>query len=1449
MPSGSMEGSGNVVPVTQPAALPVPKPGDHKSLNEAMHSATICATRRILVDRLHSVRFDQKQVYEHLQEHFEAIKADLERCRKTYGDIWDGQDADIETVCDAFKWYSAQASLPPGVQDQAKDLCDQWSSRLPTGLAAAMRDESGTYDACSFWIEAERRWPQDPRADSVLKRFARTKEAQHSWSSISSTVEQRRGAVRELLQDHGIVKDCVIWVEEPKTEGGKTKLQGCWKPAASFLSGSTPEAQGSQEKQTRLVENAVELAVFSEHGELLLCIPLHEAGVAVNTTEAHGLYLRRKPAGSSSEAPYPAVSLGSSRSDYANRAPGDSGSDSELTAEQQKTEKSFKVLHRKHLAKAAKNRKLGERGCAVFLEAQDAPFTLMLLRKKTFKLEQMYIPNPDPFVCCRILCKACDDTSPDAAPHLFCTTLGECLSTLAQRKEQVSFMWADYCGTVENYPQNDLPFFFEKRLPAQDCVLAVTYSYRGGKAYKNDICGDKKEGERYGKASVEQTARNVSQTFGFTSGTMYVTPNAYSARSKVYPKLRPSRRYQLREIELTESAAPGTTKERLARRLYVGIGGHQMFFMPFSVHSKIGSDPRSVLEHMVAEHGREKMEELLHSIRESPLLPGPCSVLRAATDETVRIDGHMLELLLTAALKDQMRPLEASVFKTILSANTLPLSEAHLDESYKPLPSAPCLRALSHADWNAFVARSTDPQSFKPLGVLTFEFKNKAGTKGKAGTVEREYWFQDVSEDVQPDKRFVVLHLHFAGMAEEYERYKLLGRADAANPALGKVTSLNVRHGMLAKELAECANRENFQQDHVCRRLFVAKEKLKLNPYLGGFPPHPGQRAPAREWDQPKDAWKDHHGQQGQIPCLANAVDAATAATDINQHLKLPAVLRALGDCEKPFDPSLKPFVRLLLDQADQALNPDRSADTFEALVSTQQLDGLLTGGGHGSSAPPAAQPVPGSALPEARDVALWQQAAVAIGVKTGDNVQLKGSGFVIDVCTGVICTCEHVLRKMEAIAGARLHEVLTIGIGSPIQWKFRAAPLFRSPHDGGMDLAVLRVIDPLDLGAQQHPAWLRALPLGDSDDVGSCDQIQKLGYGQADTSRGLTAFPVRGNLSGREDCWLKTDLTVLAGDSGGPVLDCNGMVIGWCISSEMDQVRGGFGKVAAGCNLLRPINDLKRALLCHPLSESLHAVDCPGEDIVGGQRDGIIPAVRRIPKESATAAAVAAATAAAAQMMRQQSAEYAEREVARKRKDLEEAEQAAQEKRQRANQGMNAPTQEPHAFAMPFSEAGPSGVGSLPPATSSTLAGAQSIAEPQDNKRQKADADTQKRKEADEAEEHARQKRQAVEQAVQPGVQQGAASSSAQRERPSAEQQGADAKRPRPNESTMAPGPKWHLFLSHSAPRQASNPRTPHSHHNFPLHVQPNATATQRRSRRCCTTRWRKRATSAGST
>ena len=70
--------------------------------------------------------------------------------------------------------------------------------------------------------------------------------------------------------------------------------------------------------------------------------------------------------------------------------------------------------------------------------------------------------------------------------------------------------------------------------------------------------------------------------------------------------------------------------------------------------------------------------------------------------ECLDIDGHLLELLLTAALKVQLRPLDASVFSTILSATTLPLSEAHLDE---PLGVVVRVTPVAHPRCDAIDAR------------------------------------------------------------------------------------------------------------------------------------------------------------------------------------------------------------------------------------------------------------------------------------------------------------------------------------------------------------------------------------------------------------------------------------------------------------------------------------------------------------------------------------------------------------------------------------------------------------------------------------------------------------------------------------------------------------------------------------------------------------------------
>jgi hypothetical protein len=133
---------------------------------------------------------------------------------------------------------------------------------------------------------------------------------------------------------------------------------------------------------------------------------------------------------------------------------------------------------------------------------------------------QIHIPNWDPLVCCRIVWALHAHSHAAAHAHVYCATLEQCLRALDEKRVRVSFLWADYCSTVETYPRKDLPYFFQAKLPVDKCLLAVTYSYRGGNDYKNKIDGEKNAGKWYGKATAEQTGRNIEQTFGFTNNTM-----------------------------------------------------------------------------------------------------------------------------------------------------------------------------------------------------------------------------------------------------------------------------------------------------------------------------------------------------------------------------------------------------------------------------------------------------------------------------------------------------------------------------------------------------------------------------------------------------------------------------------------------------------------------------------------------------------------------------------------------------------------------------------------------------------------------------------------------------------------------------------------------------------------------------------------------------------------
>lgn len=212
----------------------------------------------------------------------------------------------------------------------------------------------------------------------------------------------------------------------------------------------------------------------------------------------------------------------------------------------------------------------------------------------------------------------------------------------------------------------------------------------------------------------------------------------------------------------------------------------------------------------------------------------------------------------------------------------------------------------------------------------------------------------------------------------------------------------------------------------------------------------------------------------------------------------------------------------------------------------------------------------------------------------------------------------------------------VAIGYGSPVVWSCRAAvrrvsppPAPRDPRNG-LDLALLEIVDhlpgegkvprtysgngstPIAVGrllpedkagpptppspiltvsAVTEPIPINncfrgvvALPLGDDTQLRLDDDCVLLGYSRTTRGQAPTATNTRGVFAGRWDdpftgLWLRTDALMLAGHSGGPLLNGYGEVVGWSVRSNFDRVVHGTGHYASGLNEVRPVNALRSEL------------------------------------------------------------------------------------------------------------------------------------------------------------------------------------------------------------------------------------------------------------------------------
>ncbi len=147
------------------------------------------------------------------------------------------------------------------------------------------------------------------------------------------------------------------------------------------------------------------------------------------------------------------------------------------------------------------------------------------------------------------------------------------------------------------------------------------------------------------------------------------------------------------------------------------------------------------------------------------------------------------------------------------------------------------------------------------------------------------------------------------------------------------------------------------------------------------------------------------------------------------------------------------------------------------------------------------------------------------------------GSGFVIDAENGYIITNNHVVREAEDVRVTFPNEITVDAkiIG----------------NDEKTDLAVLK-IDTKDLK-------LTAVPFGDSDTIRVGDWTLAIGnpFGLGGTvTTGILSARARDIQSGPYDDYLQTDASINQGNSGGPLFNMNGEVIG--INTAIFSPTGG---------------------------------------------------------------------------------------------------------------------------------------------------------------------------------------------------------------------------------------------------------------------------------------------------
>ena len=246
--------------------------------------------------------------------------------------------------------------------------------------------------------------------------------------------------------------------------------------------------------------------------------------------------------------------------------------------------------------------------------------------------------------------------------------------------------------------------------------------------------------------------------------------------------------------------------------------------------------------------------------------------------------------------------------------------------------------------------------------------------------------------------------------------------------------------------------------------------------------------------------------------------------------------------------------------------------------------------------APTPVSPAPAgspSSTPSVADIV----SAVSPGVVMVSTTAGIGSGFVAD-SSGFVITNAHVVGNFDEV-------MVSLVDGST----YTARVLDR---DDQRDLAYLEV--------QNAPA-LPSLSIGDSDSIRRGEEVYAIGYPLAEI---LSREPsvTRGILSGRIDRHLQIDAALNPGNSGGPLINRRGCVVG--INTQV--LRRAGGNIIEGVGLAIPINDVT-----YPLPNRTEDCVVPAGDQVAVLPTAFpSPTPAPEPTPTSTAAPTAAPTATA---------------------------------------------------------------------------------------------------------------------------------------------------------------------------------------------------------------------------